>query len=94
MEKVVKECKVCENQLIKNNKMIHDVEKRVLQEQLHKENHWSLATYVPKDNPSSRPRRPPPPHSVARSPHPINIVKYHKLVICLCMHEEFHFVLF
>ena len=50
-EKVDKGHKLCKNLLVENNKKIHDVDNqlRLLQEQLHKEKHWSSSTSVPKD---------------------------------------------
>ncbi|XP_068487067.1 uncharacterized protein [Phaseolus vulgaris] len=76
-EKVCNEHNMCEFVLLQNNKRIRDVEDqlRVVKELLHKQNHSSCSTPVPKDNMRSRPRRSPPSDSGGRSPHPINMFK-------------------
>jgi len=61
-EIVCNEHNMCEFVLLQNNKRICDVEDqlRVVKEPLHKQNHSSCSTPIPKDNTRSRPRRSPP----------------------------------
>ena len=56
-EKVCNEHNMCEFVLLHNKKRIRDVEDklRVVKELLHKQNHSSCSTPVPKDNTRSRP---------------------------------------
>jgi len=84
-EKVHNKHKLCEDLLLQNNKRIRDVQNqlRVLQEKLHKKNHWSSSTGVPKDTTRSRPRRSPCPHSSGGSPHPIDMLKMYTTLCSL-----------
>ena len=84
-EKVSNEHNMCEFVLLQNNKRICDVEDqlRVVKEPLHKQNHSSCSTPVPKDNTRSRPRRSPPSDSGGRSPHPIDMLKMYTMLCSL-----------